>query len=128
MPLLELAPAFVDHRGWIQPLSEYVQVIFSKAGAQRAGHYHKRGAHYCFIISGAMRYSELSFDNLLEDELPYVYVVGPLNGVYTPPMTAHWMEFSVDTFMVVISTLPRDQESYEQDTVRVNGLANEGSH
>ena len=39
--------------------------------------------------------------------------------VFTPPNEDHACVFLEDTLLVVVSRNPRDQETYEKDTVRI---------
>ena len=41
-------------------------------------------------------------------------------SLFTSPMIDHFMHYTKDTTIFVVSRNPRDQESYEEDTVRIN--------
>ena len=120
-PLVNLEKPFVDARGSIQPLVDLMMrsavMIESKAGSLRANHYHKTDWHYCYVISGEIRYYH---KDLKSDKKPDLLIVKKGNMVFTPPLVEHCMKFNVDTLFLTLSRNPRDQETYEKDVVRVN--------
>ena len=120
-PLIKLEKPFVDARGSIQPLVDLMMrsavMIESKAGSLRANHYHKTDWHYCYVISGEIRYY---YKDLKSDKKPDLLIVENGNMVFTPPLVEHCMKFNVDTLFLTLSRNPRDQETYEKDVVRVN--------
>lgn len=109
----------VDERGWINEVAEgwfrSVQMIFSKKGAVRSNHWHKKGGHTLYVVSGRLRYWERSLD--CRTEASTMLVGG--DSVLTHPEMIHRCEFLEDTTMICCATLARDRESYEEDTVRV---------
>ena len=119
-PIVSLAQPFADARGEIQPLLEdtfgSAQLITSASGAVRANHYHKTDWHYCYLISGSMRYY---YRPAGSNEEPRWCLVTAGQMVFTPPMTDHAMEFEEDTVFINFAGNPRDQEAYEADLVRV---------
>lgn len=108
---------YVDERGEIAEIAEgefkSFVMITSKKGAIRANHYHKRGGHLCYIVSGCMRYLETGLDD---------QIVGPGDYVFTGPNAPHAMEFLEDTVMVCLATMNRADGAYEDDLVRVKVL------
>ena len=120
-PLVKLEKPFVDVRGSIQPLVDLMMrsavMIESKAGSLRANHYHKTDWHYCYVISGQIRYF---YKDLNSKQKPKLLIVDKGNMVFTPPLVEHCMKFNVDTLFLTLSRNPRDQEAYEEDVVRVN--------
>ena len=119
-PIVSLKKPFVDTRGEILPLFESgfesAQIISSKAGAIRANHYHKSDWHYCYLLSGSMRYHHRPTGS---NEDPEWCLVTAGQMIFTPPMVEHAMEFLEDTVFVNFAGNPRDQASYEDDLVRV---------
>ena len=112
--------AHEDDRGYIQSLVNFpmknLSLIFSNSGSLRSNHMHKEDWHYMYVLSGSFDYyfrpSETS------EELQCVRVkAGEM--IFTPPMEDHACIFTEDTYLVVASRNPRDQETYERDTVRV---------
>lgn len=110
-----------DERGIIQMLGEgdYKSIlrITCTAGAVRANHYHKRDSHLCYVASGKVDYY---FRNSIdESEALQKVTVTAGQSFYTPPMVPHAMHYLEDTELFCFSTLERDQNSYEEDTVRL---------
>ena len=120
-PLVNLEKPFVDLRGSIQPLVDSIMksavMIHSKAGSLRANHYHKTDWHYCYVISGKIKYY---YKELNSDKKPEVLIVEKGNMVFTPPLVEHCMKFPEDTLFLTLSRNPRDQETYELDVIRTN--------
>ena len=125
--VVKLEKPFVDARGEIQPLVDMMMesavVIESKKGSLRANHYHKTDWHYCYVISGAIDYHHRPTGSTATPDLMNVKQ-GEM--VFTPPMVDHGMTFPKDTVFLTLSRNPRDQESYEQDVVRVDMMATKG--
>ena len=94
-----------------------VLLISSKKGAIRANHYHKQDAHYCYMLSGKMEYTEQPVDGDESRRTTTIIAAGDL--IYTPPMTIHAMKFLEDSVFLALSPRPRSQKSYEDDLVRV---------
>ena len=89
--------------------------ITSKASSTRSNHYHKEDTHYCYILSGKAEWYEKPVEGgVIEKE---ILKAGDM--VRTPPMTIHTVKFLEDTVFLAFSTQPRNQEHYEDDTVRV---------
>ena len=81
-PLVNLEKPFVDVRGSIQPLVDLMMrsavMIESKAGSLRANHYHKTDWHYCYVISGQIRYF---YKDLNSNKKPELIIVEKGNMV-----------------------------------------------
>ena len=120
-PLVNLEKPFVDLRGSIQPLVDSIMksaiMIHSKAGSLRANHYHKTDWHYCYVISGKIKYY---YKELNSDKKPDLLIVDKGNMVFTPPLVEHCMKFPEDTIFLTLSRNSRDQETYESDVIRTN--------
>ena len=120
-PLVNLDKPFADSRGSIQPLVDSIMksavMIHSKAGSLRANHYHKTDWHYCYVISGKIKYYHKELNS---DKAPELLVVEKGNMVFTPPLVEHCMKFPEDTLFLTLSRNPRDQETYELDVIRTN--------
>lgn len=117
-------PEFEDERGYITRLIDgdktkfrAVLYITSKAGTERGNHYHKKDYHYVYCLSGKFRYSEK--DILKPNAQVESVILNPGDLVLSNPMIAHSMEFLEDTVFLAITTEPREQNKYEEDTVRV---------
>ena len=120
-PLVNLEKPFVDLRGSIQPLVDSIMksavMIHSKAGSLRANHYHKTDWHYCYVISGKIKYYHKELNS---NKGPELLIVEKCNMVFTPPLVEHCMKFPEDTLFLTLSRNPRDQETYELDVIRTN--------
>ena len=125
--VVKLEKPFVDARGEIQPLVDMMMesavMIESKKGSLRANHYHKTDWHYCYVISGAIDYYHRLTGSTSS---PETMTIKQGEMVFTPPMVDHGMTFPEDTVFLTLSRNPRDQESYEQDVVRVDMMLTEG--
>lgn len=108
-----------DARGGILSIvDEQVQnvsIITCNAGAIRSNHYHLTDWHFMYVVEGAIDYF---FKDVDGEEVTYMRV-SKGDNIFTPPMEIHATYFPVDTTLIVSSKLPRDQETYEADTVRV---------
>ena len=122
MKVFRNIPKFEDYRGVISRLLpddvliRDVFVITSKKGSERAGHYHKKDSHYCYLIKGSMLYMERGLEKGAKTKAIFMKE-GAM--VYTPPKHKHWMRFSSDSIFVAMATRPRNQKDYEKDTVRI---------
>lgn len=116
-----------DARGTIQQLFGHdagdiksILLISSKAGTVRSNHYHKKDSHYCYLLSGKAMWYELPLVKYKSSSIisPSI-LLSPGDMVYTPPMIIHAVRFLEDSQLLAMSTELRDQEHYEDDTVRV---------
>jgi len=62
--VIHIKPEFIDERGYISRIvdqDEYpiraVLYIKRKKGSQGADHFHKKDAHFIYVLSGKMKYS-----------------------------------------------------------------------
>ena len=116
-------PEFVDTRGAItkvlddgKTVIKSILYITSKAGAVRSNHYHKKDAHFCFIISGTMEWHEKPVEGKGEVETAMLL---PGDMVYTPPMMIHAARALEDSVFLAFATESRNRDEYEADTIRV---------
>jgi len=118
--LVPLEAAHADARGYIQALVNVpvhnVSLIESKKGTVRSNHYHKTDWHYMYVISGAFDYY---FRRHSSPDGVQRFSAKKGDMVWTPPMEEHTTVFTEDTAILALSLLPRDQEAYESDVVRV---------
>lgn len=124
-PIVKLVKPFKDKRGFIQPLCDLnmksASLIFSKKNTYRANHYHKTDWHYIFVISGEFTYyyrntNKKNNKNSKKNKIS----VKKNQLLFTPPLVDHCMHYTKDTSILVVSKNPRDQKSYEKDTVRID--------
>lgn len=117
-------PEFEDERGYISRLinddsKQFTAVLYitSKKGTERGNHYHKSDYHYVYCLSGRFRYSEKDMSK--PDSKVESVILEPGDLVLSNAMIAHSMEFLEDSVFLAITTEHREQEKYEQDTVRI---------
>ena len=99
-----------------------VSIITCNAGSIRSNHYHKKDFHYMYVLEGRIDYF---YKSNLKKEIKYLNVL-PGQNIFTPNKEIHATYFPVDTKLIVSSGNPRDQATYEEDTVRVEFL-NQGN-
>lgn len=120
-PIVKLNEPHSDERGFIQPLCDInmksASLIFSKKNTWRANHYHKTDWHFIYVLNGSFEYYYRK-TNSNEDEKKLILKNNML--LFTPPMFDHAMLYTEDTNILTLSRNPRDQKSYEEDTVRIN--------
>lgn len=91
-----------------------VSIITCNPGSIRSNHWHHKDFHFMYILEGEIDYFYKDVDS---GELKYLKVRAGDN-IFTPDNELHATYFPVHTVMVVSSKYPRDQETYEKDTVR----------
>jgi oxalate decarboxylase/phosphoglucose isomerase-like protein (cupin superfamily) len=92
-----------------------VSIISCNPGSLRSNHFHHSDFHFMYILEGEIDYFYKDVDT---GEIQYLKVREGDN-IFTPDNEIHATYFPVKTRMVVSSKYPRDQETYEKDTVRV---------
>ena len=119
--LINLAESHKDERGSIQPLCDLnmksVSIITTKKNSWRANHYHKTDWHYIYVLKGQFDYF---FKKTNSSEKTKKLVVKKGQLLFTGPMVDHAMLYTEETEILVVSKNPRDQKTYEEDTVRIN--------
>jgi len=115
----KIDPAFCDERGCItdvldKPVSHIGHITFAK-GAERAKHYHKESTQYDFILSGRIRLIVCLPDG--SDREEHILEQGMATEV--PPGVVHAYVAEEDSSMIDITTLSREDDGYEDDTIRV---------
>jgi len=115
----------VDQRGNIISIVDdtiqNVSLITCNAGSIRSNHYHKKDFHYMYVLEGEIDYFFKDLDN---DNVNY-FKVNKYDIIFTPKNEIHATFFPVNTKLIVSSMLPRDQETYENDTLRVEFINND---
>ena len=97
-----------------------VSIITSNANIIRSNHYHKKDFHFMYVLEGAIDYF---YKELNTNEIKYIKI-SQGETIFTPNLEIHATYFPVKTSLIVSSGFPRDQETYENDTVRVDFLNN----
>lgn len=108
----------LDTRGSIISIFDHtiknVSIIISNKNSIRSNHYHKKDWHLMYILEGKMDYF------YTQNEKIYYLKLQKGDLIFTPPKEIHATYFPVKTTIIVGSKNPRDQKTYEKDTVRVN--------
>lgn len=91
-------------------------MIHTDRGKVRSNHYHKRDAHYLYVLQGSFLYTEWGPKD--SDE-PVNLTIKTGEMVYTPPMRAHLCTFIENTTLISISKLTRTHDNHEADVVRL---------
>ena len=122
----KIKPEFKEKRGDITKLLDdgkttikSILLITSKAGSVRSNHYHKKDAHWIYMLSGKMEY----YEKPVKGGKIKKAVLGPGDMVYTPPKMIHTTKFPQDSVFMAFSIRSRNQKNYEKDTIRVEPLA-----
>ena len=119
--LVNLPKGYEDARGIIQPLCDLnmksASLIISKANTWRANHYHKNDWHFIYVLRGSFEYY-LKKTNSDEKIKKKIVKKGEL--LFTGPVVDHAMFYTEETKIIVLSKNPRDQKTYEEDTVRID--------
>tara|TARA_B100001250_G_C19816656_1_gene798792 strand:- start:305 stop:730 length:426 start_codon:yes stop_codon:yes gene_type:complete len=108
-----------DDRGGILSIVDdnisNVSIITCNKGSIRSNHYHLKDFHYMYVLEGEIDYF---FKPLNSNQVNY-FKVKKGDNIFTPPNEIHATFFPEKTTLIVSSLNPRDQETYEKDTVRV---------
>lgn len=107
-----------DSRGTIvsivdAPISN-VSIISCEPGSIRSNHYHHEDYHFMYVIEGKMDYF---FRDKTTGTFEYL-CVNENQTIFTPCLEWHATHFPVFSRLIVSSKNPRDQQTYENDTVR----------
>lgn len=119
--LIKLAKGFIDKRGKIIPICDQMMrsasLITTKKNHWRANHYHKSDWHYCYVIYGKFEYY---YRKTGSKKKPKKLIVKKNELLFTGPKIDHAMLYTEKTAILVLSKNPRDQKTYEEDTVRID--------
>ena len=120
-PLVKLPEAHADERGAIQPLCDLnmksASIIVSKKNTWRANHYHKSDWHFIYVLEGSFEYYYKKTNS--QDKIKKI-IVKKDQLLFTGPLVDHAMFYTEETKLIVLSKNPRDQKTYEEDTVRID--------
>lgn len=96
--ILEPNFTFADQRGSLTQLVregyKQVNVVESKSGAFRGGHYHKKNNEVFFVVSGEFKFTAEN-DSAKEE---YIFKTGDMFLV--PPYVVHGFDYTSDTLLV----------------------------
>ena len=104
----------------VDDVVQNVSLITCNAGSIRSNHYHKKDFHYMYVLEGEIDY----FYKELNNDVVHYFKVKKDDIIFTPKNEIHATFFPLNTKLIVSSMLPRDQETYEKDTVRVEFINN----
>ena len=105
----------------VDDVVQNVSLIECNAGSIRSNHYHKKDFHYMYVLEGEIDY----FYKELNNDVVHYFKVKKDDIIFTPKNEIHATFFPLRTKLIVSSMLPRDQETYENDTVRVEFINND---
>jgi len=119
--IIDTTQKIEDGRGFIQGICDLemksASIIFTKKNQWRANHYHKKDWHFIYVTKGSFEYY-FRKTNSNEDIKKKVVNVGQV--LFTGNMIDHAMFYTQETEILVVSKNPRDQQTYEEDTVRID--------
>ena len=92
-------------------------LIVSKKNTWRANHYHKTDWHFIYVLDGAFEYY---YRKTHSNEKIKKIIVKKNQLLFTGPLVDHAMLYTEETKILVLSKNPRDQKTYEEDTVRID--------
>lgn len=95
---------------------ENVSIITCTPGSFRSNHYHHQDFHFMYVVEGDFDYF---FKDVDTGDVCYNRVKAG-ETIFTPPKEVHACYFPNKTTLIVSSKNPRDQETYEADTVKVD--------
>ena len=119
--LIDLPENHSDERGFIQPLCDLemksASLLYSKKNTWRANHHHKSDWHFIYVLEGGFDYY---YRKTNSNEKIKKKTVKKNQLLYTGPLVDHAMLYTEETKLLVVSKNPRDQKTYEEDTVRID--------
>ena len=125
-PVIQLPKSFLDNRGFIQSLCDFntknISLIYSEPKIWRANHYHKKDWHFIYVLNGSFEYYYRKTHTNVKIKKKIIKK-GQL--LFTGPMIDHAMFYLSKTNIIVASKNPRDQKTYENDTIRIDFMNND---
>jgi quercetin dioxygenase-like cupin family protein len=123
--VIHTKPEFIDERGFISRIVDQddyairaVLYIKRKKGSRGADHFHKKDAHFIYVLSGKVKYGEK--DTTKKNAKTEYKILQPGDVVLSKPMIAHTTIFLEDSIILAFTTENRERDDYEKDTVRVD--------
>ena len=122
MKIRKIETVFEDDRGRISDIFykkdiNHVALIYSKKGAIRGNHFHKKTTQHILILKGSLRYYCKASDD--ENSKLLTKDVGKGFLITTPPYEEHAMEILEDNEFMVFSEGLRGGKDYEKDTFKL---------
>lgn len=111
---------FKDKRGTITDIftnspKDHATIIFSKKGAVRGNHYHKKSTQYTFVVSGQLT----MLSQKVGQERVYRHVLKPNDLMIHKPLESHTLIADKDTIFLAFADGLRGGRNYEKDTFRL---------
>lgn len=111
---------FQDKRGTITDIftndcKDHATLIFSKKGALRGNHYHKKSTQYTFVISGELT----MLSQKIGQKKVFKHTLKPNDLMVHLPMEAHTLIATSDTIFLAFVDGLRGGKNYEKDTYRL---------
>lgn len=111
---------FKDKRGTITDIfsnnpKDHCTIIFSKKGAVRGNHYHKKSTQYTFVVSGQL--TMLSQKN--GEKKIYKHTLKTNDIMIHKPKEIHTLIADKDTIFLAFADGVRGGKDYEKDTFRI---------
>lgn len=99
-------------------IKSVLRITMVPGSPPRGNHWHKKDTHWVYVDKGQMRYSEA--DPKKPSEVESI-IMNPGDMVVSKPNRIHAMEVAGEEGVVfwAITTEPRDQDHYENDTTRI---------
>ncbi len=114
-----------DERGRILSIVDHtirnVSIIDSYPNSMRSNHFHYKDFHFMYVLEGEIDYFFKPIDS---NDVNYLKIKTG-QTIFTPNNEIHSCHFPKNTRLVVSSGFPRDQKTYEEDTVRVDFINKE---
>lgn len=111
---------FEDARGTITDIfvknpKDHCTIIFTKKGAVRGNHYHKKSKQHDYIISGSFE----TYAKKMDEGEVTKFILSPNDLVSWEANEAHEFVALEDTVFLTFIDGPRGGEEYENDTFRL---------
>lgn len=117
---------FRDKRGTIMDIfvddpKDHVTMIFSKKGAVRGNHYHKKSTQHTFVVSGQLT----MLSQKVGQKRIFKHVLRPGDIMTHGPSEIHTLIADRNTVFLAFAEGVRGGKDYERDTYRVSPLLQE---
>ena len=114
---------FKDNRGTITDIfanspKDHATIIFSKKGAIRGNHYHKKSVQYDFVVSGQLTV----LSQKVGQKKIYKNILRPNDLMRHDPMEVHAIIADKDSIFIAFVDGLRGGKNYEKDTFRIENL------
>ena len=120
--LIRIAPSFEDERGGIFDILEdedirHIGLITSNPESIRGNHFHKKCTQWTYVIEGMVKIC--TQDSTKKGAAVESMVLKGGDMIKFPPLMIHTIESLGKSKILVMTNVPRIDNSYEYDTFRV---------